>query len=182
MTSSADDVVLVWIREGTMRRAAYTVSTLIGCALVATLHAQDGNVFKQEDLHQLRNTLLLKVYRFSGALVLPTDPSGRMSSKEELCGRMLDKRLSGIILKLERVEELILISALMRSKEDEATVNRRLKIAVSGAEAYCPKFSKEAVENCASEVYLNRKVQEMTQLCAEFAALLKGFGDRVKNY
>jgi hypothetical protein len=157
-----------------MRARAYTISlVLIGCVLVGALHAQEGNIFKEPDLRQLRR-FSDKLYNFNSSLGTP---------KENVCGTWLRGNVSHIVRTLAWVEELVLISSKMRSKEDEEFVNRRLFSAMTKARIAvdCPPMTKEATEMCAADATATSKVSELKQICSEGATLLNYFQDLLKN-
>jgi hypothetical protein len=98
-----------------MRRSGYTLSlALIGCVLVGTLHAQDGNVFKEEDVRSLKS-LEDKMSNVEKDLSrearkLPSQ------SKAQACLGMLSKQLSRVLDDMLPLNTLVFISSRMQLK------------------------------------------------------------------
>src|SRR5262245_7772231 len=101
-----------------MRVAAYTLwLALIGCVLVGTLHAQDGNVFKEEDFKRV-NDLQLKL--LTDIDDLSTNAREHpIESKAYACLGTLWQSLFRVIGEVRPMGRLVFISSRMQSKTDE---------------------------------------------------------------
>src|SRR5262245_18921827 len=167
-----------------MRRTACTLLfALFGWVLLEPLHAQEANVFKEEDVRSLKalqDKMSNAVKDLSmEARKLPTQ------SKAQVCLGVLSKQLSRVLDEMLPLSTLVFISSRMQLKADEVVVNRQVKTAIAFASGHlplCPRIARDVMElDCPLDENVKRRVLELTQICSEASALLHRFEARVER-